>query len=120
MSPVFNRGSQVIFSKPGNNKDVPQTPTTFRSDRFSANRACHLDFPVFRDHTPPAVCYSGGCRVAADIQPFLKDRSFGADAARVMGEAYDKARRMLHDTGQPHLVQEIIAKKIIDIATTGE
>lgn len=57
--------------------------------------------------------------MAADIQPFLKDRSFDADAARVMGEAYDKARRMLHDTGQPHLVQEIIAKKIIDIATTG-
>jgi hypothetical protein len=70
-------------------------------------------------HSSCRLLCSGECRVAADIQPFLKDRSFDADAARVMGEAYDKARRMLHDTGQPHLVQEIIAKKIIDIATTG-
>jgi hypothetical protein len=58
--------------------------------------------------------------VDADILPFLKDRAFDATATRVMGEAYDRARRMLHDKGQPHVVQEIIAKRIIDIAATGE
>jgi hypothetical protein len=37
-----------------------------------------------------------------------------------MGNAYDSARRALHDKGQPEIVQEIIAKRIIDIAETGE
>jgi len=55
-----------------------------------------------------------------DIRPFLKDRSFDKEATRVMGEAYDQARKMLHDRGQPDVVQEIIAKRIIDIAATGE
>jgi hypothetical protein len=58
--------------------------------------------------------------MTADIVPFLKDRAFDAQATRAMGEAYDKAREMLHDKGQPHVVQEIIAKRIIDLAATGE
>src|SRR5215203_6153268 len=65
-------------------------------------------------------CRAGGPAMTADIVPFLKDRAFDAEATRVMGEAYDKARKMLRDRGQPHLVQEIIAKRIIDIAMTGE
>jgi len=56
----------------------------------------------------------------ADILPFLKDRSFDAESTRIMGLAYDKARRMLHDKGQPSVVQEIIARRIIEIATGGE
>ena len=55
-----------------------------------------------------------------DITAFLKDRSFDAEATKVMGDAFDKARRALRDKGQPHLVQEIIAKRIIEIAATGE
>jgi hypothetical protein len=55
-----------------------------------------------------------------DIMPLLKNRAFNAEATRVMGEAYDKARKMLHDKGQPDVVQEVIAKRIIDIAATGE
>jgi hypothetical protein len=58
--------------------------------------------------------------MTADIVPFLKDRAFDADATRAMGEAYDRARKMLHDRGQPLVVQEIIAKRIIDIAASGE
>jgi hypothetical protein len=58
--------------------------------------------------------------MGADIIPFLKDRVFDTDATKAMGEGYDKARRMLHDRGQPHIVQEIIAKRIIDIAMAGE
>jgi hypothetical protein len=58
--------------------------------------------------------------MTADILPFLKGCAFDAEATRVMGEAYDKARKMLHDKGQPHVVQEIIAKRIIEIAATGE
>ena len=37
-----------------------------------------------------------------------------------MGDAFDKARKLLHDRGQPGVVQEIIAKRIIDVARTGE
>jgi hypothetical protein len=58
--------------------------------------------------------------MTADIVPFLRGRSFDDEATRVLGEAYDKARAMLHDSGQPLVVQEVIAKRIIDIATTGE
>ena len=37
-----------------------------------------------------------------------------------MGAAFDKAARALHDKGQPALVREIIAKRIIEISKTGE
>jgi hypothetical protein len=38
----------------------------------------------------------------------------------VMTKAYAKACRMLHDRGQPALVQEIIAGRIVEIVKTGE
>jgi len=41
-------------------------------------------------------------------------------ATRVMGEAFDSARKELHDTGQPDIVYEVIAKRIIDEAKKGE
>ena len=37
-----------------------------------------------------------------------------------MGEAYDMTRKELHGRGQPQLVQEIIASRIIALAKTGE
>jgi hypothetical protein len=37
-----------------------------------------------------------------------------------MGEAFDAACNELHDTGQPAIVQEIMAKRIIAAARTGE
>lgn len=39
---------------------------------------------------------------------------------RIIGEAYDMACRELHDRGQPLVVRDIIAKRIIQIAKTGE
>ena len=63
---------------------------------------------------------SGGTCAMANISRFLQGRSFDPETIRVMGLAYDKATRGLHDTGQPVLVQEVIAKRIIDIAGTGE
>jgi hypothetical protein len=50
----------------------------------------------------------------------LQGQSFDPETIEVMGKAYDKAKRRLHDTGQPALVQEVIARRIIDIAATGE
>jgi hypothetical protein len=55
-----------------------------------------------------------------DIEPLAEERAFDAAANRVLGEAYDRARQLLHDSGQPEVVQEVIARRIIDIAATGE
>ena len=37
-----------------------------------------------------------------------------------MGEAFDNACSQLHDRGQPAIVYEVIAKRIIDAAEAGE
>jgi len=58
--------------------------------------------------------------MSVDPLPFLPNGTFDSDATQVMGEAYDKARKMLHDKGQPDVVQEIIARRIVEIAMTGE
>jgi hypothetical protein len=58
----------------------------------------------------------------ASILPFLKpsDGSFDDQATRVMGEAFDSARERLHSAGQPQIVFEIIAARIISAASKGE
>jgi hypothetical protein len=37
-----------------------------------------------------------------------------------MGEAFDTACKDLHDTGQPPIVYEVIAKRVINAAKNGE
>jgi hypothetical protein len=37
-----------------------------------------------------------------------------------MGEAFERACKSLHDMGQPDIVKEIIAKRIVEVAKTGE
>ena len=55
--------------------------------------------------------------MTADKAPFLR---VDPEAVRILGQAFDKARKLLHDKGQPHIVLEIMAKQLIDIASTGE
>jgi hypothetical protein len=50
--------------------------------------------------------------------PFVQDVFFGPDATRAMGAAFDKACRSL--PGQPSIVKEVIAKRIIDLARGGD
>ena len=38
----------------------------------------------------------------------------------IMGEAFDGACKELHDSGQPPIVYEVIARRIIDATRTGE
>ena len=45
---------------------------------------------------------------------------FDDQATQIIGEAFDSACKELHDTGQPSIVYEIIAKRIIDAAKAGE
>jgi hypothetical protein len=56
------------------------------------------------------------------ILPFIlkTGTAFDDHATNVMGEAFDAACKELHDTGQPEIVYEVIAKRIIDAAKSGE
>ena len=58
--------------------------------------------------------------MSATIIPFLNGAVFDPQHVEAMGSAFDKAARALHDKGQPELVREIIAKRIIEISKTGE
>jgi hypothetical protein len=54
------------------------------------------------------------------IKALLADTSFDPEATRLLGQAYDLACSELHDDGQPAVVKEIIAKRIIELASDGE
>jgi hypothetical protein len=58
----------------------------------------------------------------ASIRAFLKpnDGIFDDHATRVMGEAFEAARKQLHSAGQPQIVFETIAARIIAAASKGE
>jgi hypothetical protein len=59
------------------------------------------------------------CLPIAAIAATTRPRS-GDEATRIMGEAFDAACKGLRDTGQPALVREIIARRIIKAAKKGE
>ena len=54
------------------------------------------------------------------ILPFVPRVVLDDADTRVMGEAFDAACEEVRDTGQPPLVREIMAKRIIDAARAGE
>jgi hypothetical protein len=58
----------------------------------------------------------------ASILPFIRKSGtvFDDRVTKVMGDAFDTACKELHDKGQPPIVYEVIAKRIIDAAKTGE
>ena len=58
----------------------------------------------------------------ASILPFVRKAGavFDDRLTQIMGEAFDDACKELHDTGQPPIVYEVIAKRIINAAKDGE
>jgi hypothetical protein len=54
------------------------------------------------------------------IQSFVKPGAFEPEAIALMSEAFDAACQELQDTGQPQIVLEIIAQRIIAAARLGE
>lgn len=60
--------------------------------------------------------------VMASILPFVRKGGtiFDDRTTKIMGEAFDNALAALHDTGQPPIVYEVIAKRIIDGVRAGE
>ena len=58
--------------------------------------------------------------MTAAVIPFFQDASFDPETTHIMGLAYESACKALRDVGQPAMVKDVIAKRIIDIAKTGE
>ena len=58
----------------------------------------------------------------ASILPFIRKTGtvFDDRVTGIMGDAFDSACRELHDTGQPPIVYEVIAKRIIEAARGGQ
>jgi hypothetical protein len=57
----------------------------------------------------------------ASILPFIrKGRDFDDGLTKLMGDAFDAACCELHDTGQPEIVQEVLAKRILAATWRGE
>ena len=56
------------------------------------------------------------------ILPFIRKSGavFDDRVTEIMGVAFDTACNELHDRGQPQIVYEVIAKRIIDAAKNGE
>ena len=61
-----------------------------------------------------------GAVQTASILQFMPRGVFDDAATKTMGEAFDAACTALHDTGQPHVVYEVMARRIIAAARTGE
>ena len=55
-----------------------------------------------------------------NILPFIKDVWFDDGAMRVMGDAFDQACEALGNFGTGVIVREIMAKRIVEVAKTGE
>jgi hypothetical protein len=58
----------------------------------------------------------------ASILPFIRKAGTAFDdrVTAIMGDAFDRACKELHDSGQPPIVYEVIARRIIDGARGGE
>jgi hypothetical protein len=56
----------------------------------------------------------------AGILPFFRGAAFDYDLTKAVGGAFDRACHCLHDLGQPDLVREILARRIIEVARRGE
>jgi hypothetical protein len=53
------------------------------------------------------------------IAQLFKEAGLDPELTRVMQEAFDRAARSLHDTGQPELIREVLAERIITAARRG-
>ena len=56
----------------------------------------------------------------ASIDPFLPSTFIAADVLAIMRDAFERACKSLDEQGQPVLVQEVVASRIIRMARTGE
>jgi hypothetical protein len=53
------------------------------------------------------------------LYSYFRRPLFGPEMARIMGDVFERVTRSLHDTGQPDLIKEVIAKRTIDAVRRG-
>lgn len=53
------------------------------------------------------------------VVQLFQEAAFSPELTRSMGDAFERATRSLHDTGQPELIKEVMAKRIIEAARRG-
>jgi hypothetical protein len=56
----------------------------------------------------------------AKIIPLYDAAAFDPETMKIISEAYDRACRALRDRGQPDIVNELIARRIIALVKAGE
>jgi hypothetical protein len=56
---------------------------------------------------------------AVSVVQLFQEAAFGPELTRLMGDAFERAARSLHDTGQPELIREVMARRIIDAVRRG-
>jgi len=54
------------------------------------------------------------------VVELFRDAAFDPEAVAVLCVAFEKVQKSLHDTGQPPVVQEVIARRLIACAQRGE
>jgi hypothetical protein len=54
------------------------------------------------------------------VRRLLESADYDAETLQIICAAYDRAKAELHDTGQPEIVREILARRILDLAAKGE
>jgi hypothetical protein len=55
-----------------------------------------------------------------NIEKLFQDTALPPDELNILRDAYTRACKSLHDKGQPAIVNEIIAERIIALAGDGE
>jgi len=59
--------------------------------------------------------------LSAEILELLpKERPFDNAIAHLMSDAYYEACRLLHDSGQPIIVRQLLARRVIELVVAGE
>ena len=54
------------------------------------------------------------------VEDMFKEGAFDPQTCLVLRSAFEKARKSLHDKGQPALVRQVIAERIIAAVKLGE
>jgi hypothetical protein len=54
------------------------------------------------------------------VRDLLESANYDPETVQVICAAYDRAKKELRDKGQPEIVREILAQRILDLAARGE
>jgi hypothetical protein len=55
-----------------------------------------------------------------EVRYLFYSTAFDPETVKALCDAYDRACQSLHDAGQPDVVHEVIAQRIISLAKQGE